>query len=52
MRPEFILEALIWLKSHNVLYKDIKIDVNNIDQSFTCLEEENNNEEEGNMNDG
>ena len=52
VRPEFILESLIWLKSHNVLYKDIKIDVNNIDQSFTCLEEENNNEEEGNMNDG
>lgn len=45
--------AGIWLKSHNVLYKDIKIDVNNIDQHFTCLEEENNNEEEGNnMNDG
>ena len=52
VRPELILEALMWLKSHNVLYKDIKIDVNNIDQSFTCLEEENNNEEEGNMNDG
>lgn len=52
MTPELILEALMWLKSHNVLYNDIKIDVNNIDQNFTCLEEENNNEEEGNVNDG
>ena len=52
VRPELILEALMWLKSNNVLYKDIQMDVNNIDQSFTCLEEDNNNEEEGNMNDG
>lgn len=52
VRPELILEALMWLKSHNFLYKDIKTDVNNMDQSFTCLEEENNNEEEGNMNAG
>ena len=53
VRPELIiLEALMLLKSHNVLYKDIKIDVHNIHRSFTCLEEENNNEEEGNTNDG
>ena len=52
VRPELIVDALMWLKSHNLLYKDIKICVNNIDQSFTCLEEENNNKEEGNINAG
>ena len=52
IRPELIVDALMWLKSHNLLYNDIKIDVNNIDQSFACLEEENNNKEEGNINAG
>ena len=31
VRPHFVLQALQWLTANNILYKDIQIDVNNID---------------------
>ena len=52
VRPELILEALNWLKTHNFLYKKIKVDLNNIDGCFTCLEHQRNNDnEDENMDD-
>ena len=42
VRPHFALQALQWLKANNTLYKDIQIDVNNIDTNLTVLHETDN----------
>ena len=42
VRPHFVLQALQWLKVNNILYKDIQIDVNNIDTNLTVLHETDN----------
>ena len=42
VRPHFVLQALQWLKANNTLYKDIQIDVNNIDTNLTVLHETDN----------
>ena len=36
-RPELIQQVLNWLKVHNPLYKDILVDINNIDSNLTTL---------------
>ena len=36
-RPELIQQVLNWLKVHNPLYKDVLIDINNIDSNLTTL---------------
>ena len=38
VRPEVLQLALYWLKENNSLYKDIIVDINNIDNSFTILQ--------------
>ena len=38
VRPQLLLNALNWLKAHNALYKDIIIDIGNIDRSITTLQ--------------
>lgn len=38
VRPELIQQVLNWLKVHNPLYKDIVININNIDNSLTALQ--------------
>ena len=38
VRPQLLLNALNWLKAHNALYKDIIIDVGNIDRIMTTLQ--------------
>ena len=40
--PLFVLQALQWPKANNTLYKDIQIDVNNIDTNLTVLHETDN----------
>ena len=42
VRPHFVLQALQWLKANITLYKDIQIDVNNIDTNLTVLQETDN----------
>ena len=42
VRPHFVLQALQLLKANNILYKDIQIDVNNIDTNLTVLHETDN----------
>lgn len=42
VRPHFVLQALQWLKANNILYKDIQIDVNNIDTNLTVLHDTDN----------
>ena len=37
-RPELIQQVLNWLKVHNPLYKDVLIDINNIDSNLTTLQ--------------
>ena len=37
-RPELIQQVLNWLKVHNPLYKDILVDINNIDSNLTTLQ--------------
>ena len=49
VRPELILEALKWLKRYNILYKDVKIDLNNIDANFRFLEHDRNDGEDESM---
>ena len=38
VRPELLQQVLNWLKVHNPLYKDILVDINNIDSSLTALQ--------------
>ena len=38
VRPELIQKVLNWLKVHNPLYKDIVVNINNIDNSLTALQ--------------
>ena len=35
VRPQLLLNALNWLKTHNALYKDVTIDIGNIDRRMT-----------------
>ena len=49
VRPELILEAFKWLKRYNILYKDVKIDLNNIDANFRFLEHDRNDGEDESM---
>ena len=37
-RKELIQQVLNWLKVHNPLYKDILVDINNIDSNLTTLQ--------------
>ena len=37
-RPELIQQVLNWLKVHNPFYKDVLIDINNIDSNLTTLQ--------------
>ena len=37
VRPELIQQVLNWLKVHNPLYKDIIVNINNIDHNLTAL---------------
>ena len=37
-RPELIQQVLNWLKVHNPLYKDILVDIKNIDSNLTTLQ--------------
>ena len=39
VRPQFILQALEWLKINNPLYNNIKIDIDNISSNLTSLEQ-------------
>ena len=39
VRPQFILDALNWLKINNPLYNNITIDINNISANLTSLEQ-------------
>ena len=41
VRPQFILDALNWLKLNNPLYNNITIDINNISANLTSLEQDN-----------
>ena len=38
VRAELIQQVLNWLKVHNPLYKDILVDINNIDSDLTALQ--------------
>ena len=38
VRTELIQQDLNWLKIHNPLYKDILVDINNIDSNLTALQ--------------
>ena len=38
VQPELIQQVLNWLKLHNPLYKDILVDINNIDSNLTALQ--------------
>ena len=40
VRPQFILDALNWLKLNNPLYNNITIDINNISANLTSLEQD------------
>ena len=51
VRPHFVLQALQWLKANNILYKDIQIDVNNIDTYLTVLHNKDNCETENEVTD-
>ena len=51
VRPHFVLQALQWLKANNILYKDIQIDVNNIDTYLTVLHDKDNCETENEVTD-
>ena len=42
VRPQFILDALNWLKLNNPLYNNITIDINNISANLTNLEQDDN----------
>ena len=37
-RTELIQQVLNWLKVHNPLYKDILVDINNINSNLTALQ--------------
>ena len=37
VRPELIQQVLNWFKVHNPLYKDILVDINNINSNLTAL---------------
>ena len=39
VHPQFILDALNWLKMNNPLYNNITIDINNISANLTGLEQ-------------
>ena len=41
VRPQFIFDALNWLKLNNPLYNHITIDINNISANLTSLEQDN-----------
>ena len=41
VRPQFILDALNWLKLNNPLYNNITIDINNISANLQNLGDEN-----------
>ena len=38
VRPELIQQALKWLKAHNPLYKNVVLDINNINSNLTALQ--------------
>ena len=38
IRPELIQQVLNWLKVYNPLYKDILVDIHNIDSNLTALQ--------------
>ena len=38
LRPELLQQVLNWPKVYNTLYKDILVDINNIDSNLTALE--------------
>ena len=38
VRPELIQQVLNWFKVHNPLYKDILVDINNINSNLTALQ--------------
>ena len=38
VRTELIQQDVNWLKIHNPLYKDILVDINNIDSNLTALQ--------------
>ena len=40
VRPQFILDALNWLKLNNPLYNNTTIDMDNISANLTCLEQD------------
>ena len=42
VRPQFILDALNWLKLNNPLYNNITIDIQNISAELTSLEQDDN----------
>ena len=42
VRPQFILDALNWLKLNNPLYNNIIIDISNISANLTTLEQDDN----------
>ena len=42
VRPQFILDALNWLKLNNPLYNSITIDIQNISANLTSLEQHDN----------
>lgn len=37
VRPDLLQEALYWLKANNLLYKDIVVEINNIEDSLLSL---------------
>jgi hypothetical protein len=39
VRPQFILNALNWLKEYNTLYESISINIDNIDSGLTSLQQ-------------
>ena len=45
VRPQFILNALNWLKLNNPLYKYITINIKNISSGFTNFEDDSTNED-------
>ena len=38
VRPEIMQQVLNWLKVHNPMYKDILVNIKNIDSNLTALQ--------------
>ena len=38
VRPEIMQQVLNWLKVHNSMYKDILVNIKNIDSNLTALQ--------------